>query len=277
MTMAHLICLKYLRKRNWKYVILLQNHDVRLKTNAEIVQIFKAFGGANDISASMPGTHTFNKSTNWTFAALNLFKHDAFNQLKDGSGQLFALNLTKSLVQVSISREAVDFVLDELNVFKFIEKIEEKKFGVDELFWGTLNADEALQLPGGYTQNCIVNDTKVFMATRLTVWVSEKYPIIPCSSNYFRRWVCIFGIEDLKNLDNMHHLYVNKLMGEFDFAAVQCMAERVYNRTYFSQNYSINNFDDSVYRNLPHVRYHYRKKTGLSIENFNCTRSSKFK
>uniref|UniRef100_A0A914Y1D6 Uncharacterized protein n=1 Tax=Panagrolaimus superbus TaxID=310955 RepID=A0A914Y1D6_9BILA len=76
----------------------------------------------------------------------------------------------------------------------------------------------------------------------------------------------------------MHHLYVNKLMGEFDFAAVQCLAERVYNRTYLSQNYSIiKNFDDSAYRNLPHVRYHYRKNTGLSTENFNCTRSSKFK
>lgn len=48
---------------------------MRLKTNAEMVKILKAFKGANDISASVPGTHTFNNLTNWTFAALNLFKH----------------------------------------------------------------------------------------------------------------------------------------------------------------------------------------------------------
>lgn len=91
---------------------------------------------------------------------------DAFNHLQDQRGQLLSLNVTKSLVQVSISREAVEFVLDELNVTKFIEKLEERQFGVDELFWGTLNADNALQLPGGFTRNCLVNDTKVFMATR---------------------------------------------------------------------------------------------------------------
>ena len=43
-------------------------------------------------------------------------------------------------------------------------------------------------------------------------------------------------------------------MGEFDYAAVACMLERVYNRTYF-EDYTISTFNDSIYQSLPHVSF----------------------
>uniref|UniRef100_A0A7E4VVT0 Glycosyltransferase family 92 protein n=1 Tax=Panagrellus redivivus TaxID=6233 RepID=A0A7E4VVT0_PANRE len=255
MTQSHLNCLKHLRKRSWKYVILLQNNDVRLRTNAELVKLFKAFHGANDISASIPGNHTYAVKANWTYAALKLYKHDQFNRLQTSSGALPTLHVTKSLVQVSISRDAVDFVFEELNVDRLVRRLEQRHFGVDELFWGTLNADDGLQLPGGFTQKCLVKRSKVYMATRFTVWLNEKNPPIPCKSDFFRRWVCVFGVEDLYNLSQMHQIYVNKLLPEFDYAALTCLLENVYNRTYNIANTAGRvNFDIRPYIQLPHVR-----------------------
>ncbi|KAE9554780.1 hypothetical protein FO519_001977 [Halicephalobus sp. NKZ332] len=254
MTTAHLTCLKYLRSYRWKYVILLQNNDVKLRTNAELVKILKTFNGANDISASKPGIHTYNSEANWTLAALNLFKNKELNTLH-------SLNITKSLVQVSISREAVNYVFDELNVDVFIKQLELKEFGVDELFWATLNTDEVVNLPGGFMRKHLIQNNQTYMATRFTVWVREKNPLIPCRSKFFRRWVCVFGAEDLPNLIHLYHLYVNKLLSNFDFAAVTCLLEHVYNQTYFPiGNHSL---DLKKYSQLPHIKLHSQKINSL--------------
>ncbi|GMS90901.1 hypothetical protein PENTCL1PPCAC_13076, partial [Pristionchus entomophagus] len=42
-----------IRGKNWKYIIYQQNHDIIIKTNAEIGQIFETMGGANDIEFSL--------------------------------------------------------------------------------------------------------------------------------------------------------------------------------------------------------------------------------
>ena len=236
-----------------------------MRTNAELVKILRTFNGANDISVNNPGIHTFDAEANWTLAALQLFKKsrnyilgERFISLKgylllEELNTLHSLNITKSLVQISISHEAVDFVFDELNVDRFIKQLESKSFGVDELFWATLNTDDVVNLPGGFTKKFLTKDNQTYMTTRFTVWLRDKNPPIPCRSAYFRRWICVFGSEDLPDLVNVHHLYVNKLLSSFDFAAVQCLLEHVYNRTYFpTEDYL---FDLEKYSQLPHVSF----------------------
>lgn len=55
--------------------IFFQNHDVALKTNQELIQIFKWFNGTNDISANNVPRERLNANSNWTFEALHLFKN----------------------------------------------------------------------------------------------------------------------------------------------------------------------------------------------------------
>uniref|UniRef100_A0A914I421 Uncharacterized protein n=1 Tax=Globodera rostochiensis TaxID=31243 RepID=A0A914I421_GLORO len=50
-TQALLNCLRLLTvpEKRWEYVALLQNHDVAIKTNQEMVQIYRWLNGANDV------------------------------------------------------------------------------------------------------------------------------------------------------------------------------------------------------------------------------------
>ena len=53
MSSAHLTCMKYLLTKPWKYVILLQTHDMLLKTNRELVEILTVYNGTNDVDSAM--------------------------------------------------------------------------------------------------------------------------------------------------------------------------------------------------------------------------------
>ncbi|GMR35026.1 hypothetical protein PMAYCL1PPCAC_05221, partial [Pristionchus mayeri] len=46
---AHLDCMRATRKIRWEYAMLLQNHDVMLKTHKQMTEILRIYGGANDI------------------------------------------------------------------------------------------------------------------------------------------------------------------------------------------------------------------------------------
>ncbi|KAE9546927.1 hypothetical protein FO519_009861, partial [Halicephalobus sp. NKZ332] len=90
-----------------------------------------------------------------------LFKNKRLNTLE-------SIKVTKSLAQVSISREAVDYVFDELNFHSLIRKLELKQFGVDETFWATLNTNDILNLPGGFTTKFIEQKIRNYMVARYT-------------------------------------------------------------------------------------------------------------
>lgn len=61
-------------------------------------------------------------------------------------------------------------------------------------------------------------------------------------------------------MTTLNQLFVNKLMPDFDYGAVVCWAENIYNRTHFPSLYSnYHKLDDKYYSMLPHVRYNRRK------------------
>lgn len=58
-----------------------QNHDMALKTNQELIQVFKWLNGTNDIQMKLKFPKGVNPSTNWTFEALHLFKNGDRNNI----------------------------------------------------------------------------------------------------------------------------------------------------------------------------------------------------
>lgn len=73
---------------------------------------------------------------------------------------LRVLRHTKSLDLVSISRAAIRFVIDKLNLDCFIDLLEQGIYAMDELFFSTLNTN-LIDFPGGYTPACLENE-KIF-------------------------------------------------------------------------------------------------------------------
>ena len=68
--------------------------------------------------------------------------------------------------QVAVSRAAVDFLVAELNVDGFIRELEKAEYGMDEDFLSTLNSNDAVRLPGGFTTRCIERGVQVSSITR---------------------------------------------------------------------------------------------------------------
>lgn len=76
------------------------------------------------------------------------------------------LTFSKSLVESTLSREMVDFILGELNLTKAIDQIENGRYGIDEILFSTLNSHDAINAPGGFTQKCSKRGTDVYHVTR---------------------------------------------------------------------------------------------------------------
>ena len=76
-------CLKELavQEKRWEYVFTLNSHDVQIKTNEEVVQIFKWLDGANSIEFEFKHVgpqnmiNDMHNKYDWSFANLHLFKN----------------------------------------------------------------------------------------------------------------------------------------------------------------------------------------------------------
>ncbi|GMT08973.1 hypothetical protein PFISCL1PPCAC_270, partial [Pristionchus fissidentatus] len=68
---AHLDCMRTLRSRKWEYAILMQNHDVMIKTHSEMTEILKIYGGANDVKATFCQNERCNESLERNLGKLN--------------------------------------------------------------------------------------------------------------------------------------------------------------------------------------------------------------
>ncbi|KAI1715109.1 core-2/I-Branching enzyme domain-containing protein [Ditylenchus destructor] len=251
-------CMKELSKpeMKWNYLILLQNHDIALKTNEELVQIFKWFDGANDSEIKKPLTGRINYTLDWSFENLKLLRNA--NHIKSGHPQ--QLQFSKSLVEISLSRPTVDFIVHELDLTIMIEQFDTTSYGVDEFAFPTLLTTEAIDIPGGYTHALLDKGIETLHVTRLSVWGDEN-----CTTNHIRHWSCIFGVEDLSlRFKNSTYLFANKVLPEFDVGAINCWHEELFNRTYFKRGK--HRLHKNVYTQLPLVRYHAEKRKNGSVD-----------
>lgn len=67
-----------------------------------------------------------------------------------------------------------------------------------------------------------------------------------------RHAICMFGVEDLDRLPHFPEIFMNKILPEFDFGALTCWYEKLFNRTYLEEPTS-ENLDKNYYLSLPYV------------------------
>ncbi|KAI6186012.1 Beta-1,3-galactosyl-O-glycosyl-glycoprotein beta-1,6-N-acetylglucosaminyltransferase 3 [Aphelenchoides besseyi] len=263
MNSAHYQCMLKLADYKWKYLVLLQNHDVPLKTNQELIQIFKWFNGTNDVAAAKVDDNRINPKANWTFAAMNLFKNQSRNFLLH-HGYPPILPLTKSMVFVSLSREMVDFLINEINLPNVINNFEWKAYGVDEQLIGSLNAADAVDVPGGYTRHCYEKGSYSLQITKFML----DFDMF-CSHDLKRHYVCVIGLEHLGILQHRPELFANKMMPNVDYNAIRCWYEELRRRTHLDRG--LHQLHSSVYLNLPHVRFNReRRSENFTLTDFTC-------
>uniref|UniRef100_A0A7E4VYS2 PH domain-containing protein n=1 Tax=Panagrellus redivivus TaxID=6233 RepID=A0A7E4VYS2_PANRE len=224
MDLAHLACLEILRKdKSWKYVALLQNHDAVIKTNAELVQIYTWFNGTNDVGTEQMTPHLYDTNLDWSFQALKLFKDSSRNINQN-------ISFTKGFNQCSLSRAAVDYIFDELNLTNLVTNINTDTYGVDEILVSTLNSDDNIGLPGGFTRKCLGSKANVNTLTRHQYWKSATRK---CPSGEARHSICLIGVEFLSEIEKWPAMFANKVYPKFDFGGYECMRERLFNRTFY--------------------------------------------
>ncbi|KHJ86881.1 Core-2/I-Branching enzyme [Oesophagostomum dentatum] len=124
MNNAHYECMQLLRqKRGWGYLLLLQNHDVVIKSQYEMVEIYKLLGGANDVEITPCPEDRWNHNMKWDAVSLNLFK----NPLNASHKQLNTrLTFAKGAVQASLSRAAIEWIVDVANLTTLIDQLNDK-------------------------------------------------------------------------------------------------------------------------------------------------------
>uniref|UniRef100_A0A915CVI7 Uncharacterized protein n=1 Tax=Ditylenchus dipsaci TaxID=166011 RepID=A0A915CVI7_9BILA len=131
-------CIKELVEMPWKYVILLQNHDIQIRTNLEIVQVLQWLNGTNDIEVAKPPASRIptGVGSELDFESLRLFRNESkyIKQLYNGLPP--KLQLAKSYVESSLSRAMAEFIVRDLNLEPLLELMrgKNKEFGREMLF-----------------------------------------------------------------------------------------------------------------------------------------------
>ena len=113
------------------------------------------------------------------------------------------LAFAKSMIQTSLSREFVDFILIDLNLQIYIKQLEWKR-GVspEESFFATLHATDALGAPGGFTHACLDKNISVPSITRCFISILSKHSSVPSAVGMFFE----MGTEDFESTQNQKNL-----------------------------------------------------------------------
>ncbi|GMR48958.1 hypothetical protein PMAYCL1PPCAC_19153, partial [Pristionchus mayeri] len=151
---GHLNCMRKVRQMKWEYAILMQNHDVIIKTHIEITEILKIFGGANDINAGPCPDHRCIPSLEKNLGKLKLCPK-SFNDTEMAKCKGRDIQWGKGTMQVMLSRAAVNFILDEIDVYPLMKEMNEMVYGVDEQLYASLQVTPEIGLPGGFHHKCI--------------------------------------------------------------------------------------------------------------------------
>ncbi|KAH9494592.1 Beta-1,3-galactosyl-O-glycosyl-glycoprotein beta-1,6-N-acetylglucosaminyltransferase 3 [Bulinus truncatus] len=205
-----LLCMEYLwRYKKWKYFINLTGQEFPLKTNYELVQILKAYNGANDLE----GTVKRAKKSKWR------------------SSPPYNMTAVKGSVHIVVNRDFIDFILHNPKVKEILRWVNTTNIP-DETFFATLNHNPQLGIKGSYkgvpeTTNH-TSMVKPFLA-RFKNWKGPPFDF-PCAGHYYRG-ICILSSGDLPILGSTKHLFANKFILLEDHTVVDCLEEMIFNNT----------------------------------------------
>ncbi|KIH67339.1 Core-2/I-Branching enzyme [Ancylostoma duodenale] len=195
--------------------VVYRNHDVIIKSPYEMVEIYKLLEGANDIEISPCPEDRLDQSRQWDARSLNLFRDESAMTPKQLSAQL---TFAKGAAQASLSRPAVEWLVNTANLTNLMNQLNEKQFGVDEILMESLQVSDDLDMPGRFTSECLMRGLNTpfisrsdisCLSCKMSIW--EYDDAYRCRSKYSRKSICILGIEDLQTLSQYPHLMANKV------------------------------------------------------------------
>ncbi|KAK0054437.1 beta-1 3-galactosyl-O-glycosyl-glycoprotein beta-1 6-N-acetylglucosaminyltransferase [Biomphalaria pfeifferi] len=225
------VCMKELwRYKKWKYFINLTGQEFPLKTNWELVQILKAYRGANDIE----GTVKRVKKSKWT------------------SKPPFNLTAVKGSVHIAANRDFVDFILHNKQIKTILAWVNTSRIP-DETLFATLNHNPQLGIRGTYrgvpeTENS-TSLVKPYL-TRFKNWRGPPHDF-PCAGHFYHG-ICILSTGDLPLLGSAKQMFANKFYLSEDSTVVSCLEELLFNRTR-DETKGINQFNSNYYSQLGFV------------------------
>ncbi|XP_067677832.1 beta-1,3-galactosyl-O-glycosyl-glycoprotein beta-1,6-N-acetylglucosaminyltransferase-like [Haliotis asinina] len=229
-----LICMQDLLKHKWRYLINLTGQEFPLKTNMEIVQILKAYDGANDIEGTVERVP--DRKSRWGSAGVP--PHN--------------IRPVKGAVHVVVNRQYVEYIVHDPVANDLLTWLKRTKFP-DETFFATLNHNPHLKIPGTYQGEPETDQVNKPFLARYKVWQGGKLFGGECQGKYVRH-ICIFGVGDLSKFPERRELFANKFHLDFQPAALQCMDEWYYSRT-LRERRGESTFDDSYYKTLGFVKH----------------------
>ncbi|VDP01569.1 unnamed protein product [Soboliphyme baturini] len=258
------------QRKPWKYLITLQNHDFPLKTNLEIVNILKMYGGFNDVELMpAPGSRTQNFYY-YERNSMGVPEIAKTVNLTRGS-RPFNVTFYKGSVVASLSRPFLDH-LRRHPIFHGLKSYLKFSFFGDELFWSTLSHNQHLGFPGTYPGRCASGGRNVWVS-RLAVWQSGEYMERFNCCGKWRNTVCVQSTADLRNLIGRPELFVNKFIQSFDVIAIDCIHELLYHRRYDGWKLGVPNMP--YYEQASAVQYKNWLNAGKKKEDFKCITCTK--
>ncbi|CAI2332841.1 unnamed protein product [Caenorhabditis sp. 36 PRJEB53466] len=193
-------------KHNWKYYQYLSGTDLPIRTNLEMVRIFKALNGSINTDVS----------------------DFEVNRYKNMEGVLPPIPIYKSSMSVVVPRTAANFIIVSPRVQKLLSYLA-KTWIPDESFWSTVSGSPALlPVPGAIRVRDILWLRKHFKMRppdvntvesigtsyigRYQVWGWQK----DCNGK-IKDFSCVFGVEDIEEI--------------FEPAAFMCMFKEIRSRS----------------------------------------------
>ncbi|KIH50629.1 Core-2/I-Branching enzyme [Ancylostoma duodenale] len=173
MNHAHYECLKALiNKAGWRYVLLLQNYDVIIKTVYETVAILDKLEGSNDVDIIPCEKNRWNHSAKWDARSLKLYRNE---KLATPAQLNASITIARGAVQSSLSRAAVHWMVNTVDLTVLIDQLNSGGYGIDEILIASLQVSEIFDMPGRFTAKCMRRKRDIGFITRyfqtwLNVW-----------------------------------------------------------------------------------------------------------
>uniref|UniRef100_A0A0N5BMX4 Glycosyltransferase family 92 protein n=1 Tax=Strongyloides papillosus TaxID=174720 RepID=A0A0N5BMX4_STREA len=232
-SISHFQCMKRLLKTKFDYVFLLQNDEMPLKTNRELVEILETMNFAMDMNIVIDKpliNNRFDHKKSWKFKDLNIFL-DGDIRKKNTTIMNQEIEFTKGLITTGLPRDSVDYLVNKLNITTFLNQLNTHLYGNDELSWQTLLSSDILNVPGHVPRKHIMNYfPEPYYLSKLVVWAPE-----PCPTGSYHHTICSWGVETVKDLLNVKHYFLYRFREEFDYGAMMCYGEYLYNKTNFDE------------------------------------------
>ncbi|VDO46433.1 unnamed protein product [Haemonchus placei] len=120
-----------------------------------------------------------------------------------------------------------------------------KKMTADEMLMSSLQIPDEWEMPGRFTKQCFMNNSVSYKGI-------TRRKDSECKAGFLRHEVCVQGVENLPSISWYFIRNMFQMMPSFDYGAIACVSELLFNRTYLGQNDHPLNM--TVYENLPTVQ-----------------------